>query len=297
MSITREDKPLQSEALDGAHVTPSHGSALHNRNHDLAVNTRLRAELEDAVTVRFKAEQGPPEPPDEPPSTPKPRSKTDTVNIPNAGRLVAERISRQAETARDEHADFRLWLEGKSKEELVELLIDLDDQHINPESTQEIAKVRSDLPVVAGPQGYQMPDELAFVRLPAARKTSIDQPTPTWWVVLVNLEHHDKPLGLIIEGEITIGRAGSESTPDLDLSSFDAKRKGVSRLHARLRPSMDSLVLIDNDSSNGTFWNRIRLSAQAAQPIRDGDVVAFGRANFLVKVIKAPSLMDTKTLI
>jgi pSer/pThr/pTyr-binding forkhead associated (FHA) protein len=60
---------------------------------------------------------------------------------------------------------------------------------------------------------------------------------------------------------------------------------------------MDSLMLIDSDSSNGTFWNRIRLPAQVGQSLRDGDVIAFGRANFLLKIIKAPSFLETKTLI
>jgi len=85
--------------------------------------------------------------------------------------------------------------------------------------------------------------------------------------------------------------------PDLDLTPYGAKSKGVSRLHARLRPELGALMLVDNSSSNGTFWNKIRLPANADQALKDGDVITFGRVNFLVKIVKPPSMRDTKTLL
>jgi len=35
-------------------------------------------------------------------------------------------------------------------------------------------------------------------------------------------------------------------------------------------------VLIDSDSSNGTFWNRLRIEAEMEQPLKEGDVIASG---------------------
>jgi len=295
MSNSQEDKPLQSEVPDATRAEPPHVSPAQGQTARRSLDNKTSPEREDAVTARLAAGSGSLEPPVKTPQQPRP--KTDTVNIPNAGRMVAEHVAKQAISPFDEHADYQLWLEGKSREELIEMLVELDDQHLDPESTQTMTRMRGDQPEDANQQSYEMPDNLAFIRLPSTRKTPIERPAPTWWIVLVNLEQNDRPLGLIVEGEITIGRAGTESEPDLDLSRFDAKRKGVSRLHARMHPSINSLMLIDSDSSNGTFWNRMRLSAHSEQPLRDGDVIAFGRANFLLKVVKAPSFRETKTLI
>ena len=192
---------------------------------------------------------------------------------------------------------YREWLAGKSKDDLVELLMSLSPDIPDTDSTDKIAKVRPAEEPREQAEAYSIPPDLVYLRLPALRRVTLQEQVPAWRIVLISLDQQHMPLGLMIDSEITVGRTVGDTSPDLDLADFDAKRKGVSRIHARLSPSMDTLMLLDEDSSNGTFWNRMRLPAGTPQPIKDGDVIAFGRANFLVRIVKSPSSQETRTLI
>lgn len=228
------------------------------------------------------------------PGSPRPRSKNDTLVIPNAGRMLP--MPRKTGESTDRVAAYRRWLESRSKEDLIELILSMADRSSDPDATDRAKLQMSELSG-APSEGYQIPENLTYVRLPVLRKTPLNEPTPAWRIVLICLDQNNRPLGLQIDSEITVGRAVGDTTPDLDLTSFGAKSKGVSRIHARLCPSMHRLTLIDSGSSNGTFWNRLRIEAQAEQPLKEGDVIAFGRVNFLVKIVKSPDAREAKTLI
>lgn len=81
---------------------------------------------------------------------------------------------------------------------------------------------------------------------------------------------------LVVEDEIQIGRASSDSTPEVDLSDDDGAEKGVSRLHAKIQAVQGGLVLIDLDSTNGTLLNNYRLPANEPYPLQSGDEIRFG---------------------
>jgi hypothetical protein len=217
--------------------------------------------------------------------------------VPNAGRMISASLPRQTGLLGDRQAAYRHWLENKTKEDLIELILGLEGHEPATEVTRTMVKSQADEAPKEESEGYKIPDDLAYMRLPVVRRTAVNEPTATWQIVLVSLDQTSRPLGLQIDGEITVGRSGGDATPDLDLTSFGAKSKGVSRIHACLRPQMNSLFLIDNDSSNGTFWNRQRILTQTEQAIKEGDVIAFGRVNFLVKIVKSPSARDTHTLL
>ncbi|MEA3339868.1 MAG: FHA domain-containing protein [Chloroflexota bacterium] len=70
----------------------------------------------------------------------------------------------------------------------------------------------------------------------------------------------------------TIGREGS----DVLLLQDD----GVSRRHAKVEQRGDALVLVDLDSTNGTFVNGARL--QAPHTLRSGDVIQIGGSSLTV---------------
>jgi len=70
----------------------------------------------------------------------------------------------------------------------------------------------------------------------------------------------------------TIGREGC----DILLLQDDL----VSRRHARVEQQEDALVLVDLDSTNGTFVNGIRL--QAPYTLRSGDVIQIGGSTLTV---------------
>jgi hypothetical protein len=217
------------------------------------------------------------------------------VVIPNAGRLISAQIAKKTGKSSD-IANYKEWLAGKSKDDLVEMLMSMSADVPEVDSTDKIATVKtSDNSAQA--ESYVVPPNLLYQRLPALRKVPFAEQVPAWHIVLVSLDQTHEPLGLLIDGEITVGRAVGDTSPDLDLADFDAKRKGVSRIHARLCPTLEALMLLDEDSSNGTYWNRLRLPGGTPQPLKDGDVIAFGRANFLLRIVKAPSAREPRTLI
>lgn len=197
----------------------------------------------------------------------------------------------------DRKSTYRRWLESKSKDELIELIMGLEKDQPTLEVTEKMMKVQLTGPIASPSDSFKIPEDLPFLRLPVVRATPPNEVTPTWRIVLVSLEQNNKPVGLIIDSEITIGRTAGGATPDLDLTPFGASLKGVSRIHARLRPSMHSLALVDNNSSNGTYCNRSRIPPDTEQPLKEGDVIAFGQAYFLVRVVKSPDASEAKTLI
>jgi hypothetical protein len=98
------------------------------------------------------------------------------------------------------------------------------------------------------------------------------------WVTL-HLLDTGEVLPLADHNEFTMGRSseGQPVVPDIDLTPYDAYGMGVSRLHAVIRRGISDVVLMDLDSSNGTFINGKRLTPNEEWPLSNGDVVALGR--------------------
>jgi hypothetical protein len=75
--------------------------------------------------------------------------------------------------------------------------------------------------------------------------------------------------------EFTVGR--------MDTCMLMVKDPSVSKLHARLRWNQQSgaCVVRDAGSMNGTFVNAVMLARHQDFPLRDGDALSFGDAQFL----------------
>jgi len=232
-----------------------------------------------------------------------PSAPTETLKSQSAGASSAPAPSEPAPSGPlgghqlDRRATFRRWLEAKTKDELIELIMTMEKEQPGLDVTEKMMKVKLSGPLQAPVDSFKIPDDLPYLRLPVVRTIPANEPTPTWRIVLISLEQNNKPVGLIVDAEITIGRTAGGSTPDLDLTPFGAALKGVSRVHARLRPTMHSLTLMDNNSSNGTYCNRSRIPADSEQPLKEGDVIAFGQAYFLLRVIKSPDAGEARTII
>src|SRR3954465_9538434 len=56
----------------------------------------------------------------------------------------------------------------------------------------------------------------------------------------------------------------------------------VSGMHAEIRERNGRFFVIDNDSTNGTYVNGSQVHGEA--PLKDGDIVAFGRNGPTVEV-------------
>jgi pSer/pThr/pTyr-binding forkhead associated (FHA) protein len=103
-------------------------------------------------------------------------------------------------------------------------------------------------------------------------------------VVLVESASTSAPLELTFPGDEAIGigrdRQNGVQLPD----------PSVSLLHARITPAANGKghVLIDENSTNGSFVNGTRLTAGASKPLVDGDRIQVGRARLLVR-FRTPS--------
>jgi pSer/pThr/pTyr-binding forkhead associated (FHA) protein len=77
----------------------------------------------------------------------------------------------------------------------------------------------------------------------------------------------------------------SAYVPDIDLASFAALDKGVSRRHAALVAYRDAVHVVDLASVNGTFINQERLAPDKPYPLHEGDELRLGTLNLtLIKV-------------
>lgn len=78
---------------------------------------------------------------------------------------------------------------------------------------------------------------------------------------------------------MTIGRrdVGAPMQADIDLNLYGAFERGVSRVHAALYRTEDTLSIMDLNSRNGTFLNGQRLGARVPYVLRNGDQVWFAK--------------------
>ncbi len=78
--------------------------------------------------------------------------------------------------------------------------------------------------------------------------------------------------------EFTLGRLDGAARPEIDLSPFDAFKKGVSRLHASIRVEDNQTVkLVDLGSTNGTWVNGSKIEPHIPVTLHHGDVIALGK--------------------
>lgn len=97
--------------------------------------------------------------------------------------------------------------------------------------------------------------------------------------VIIHIRDAAEPLTFEPQVQTVIGRAdlSSPQKPDLDLTPFGALEKGVSRIHAAICRSDDTLTLVDKGSANGTHLNGQRLVPNQPRVLRDGDEIRLGK--------------------
>ena len=97
--------------------------------------------------------------------------------------------------------------------------------------------------------------------------------------ILLHVVDENKSVPLVIDTQSVVGREdrSSENYPDINLMPYGGIEKGVSRRHATIERSEDTLTLMDIGSSNGTFLNGQRLVSHQPRVIRDGDEIRFGK--------------------
>lgn len=102
----------------------------------------------------------------------------------------------------------------------------------------------------------------------------------------ISLAISSMPKPILLEGhqEYLLGREGpdDQSSPDVDLSSYNARDKGVSRIHASLRMDRRQLLLMDLGSTNGTRLNGTPLAAHEPVRLENGDEIHLGKLAFKI---------------
>jgi pSer/pThr/pTyr-binding forkhead associated (FHA) protein len=138
-------------------------------------------------------------------------------------------------------------------------------------------------------------DQLAFTRLPEREPDGEVATDKIWRIVLINLVTRQEPVTVEIWDEISIGRRVGAPNVDLDLSQHNGLELGVSRVHASLRPTDEALLLYDMGSTNGTYANNIKATANEPLKLKDNDIISFGALKFLVKVVHFPGMKPIET--
>ncbi len=132
-------------------------------------------------------------------------------------------------------------------------------------------------------------EKFEFKRIPLlSEKSPVEIAQATWRIVLICLNAEKIPVPLEIYDDITIGRTHGDVRVDLDLTLYRGLEMGVSRRHARLRPTKETLLIFDEQSTNGTFCNFKNATATNPLPIANNDIITFGVLNFQLKIVRYP---------
>jgi hypothetical protein len=97
--------------------------------------------------------------------------------------------------------------------------------------------------------------------------------------IVFQVQNFSNPITVPHVEQIILGRLdlGSPNKPDIDLTPFGALEKGVSRTHAAIFRSEDTLMLVDRNSANGTHLNGQKLIPHQARVLRNGDEIRLGK--------------------
>jgi hypothetical protein len=97
--------------------------------------------------------------------------------------------------------------------------------------------------------------------------------------IIIRIRDVPEPLVILPSKQTILGRIDQSNTrqPDLDLTPYGGIEKGVSRHHAIISRSEDTLTLIDMGSANGTHLNGQRLVPDQPRLLRDGDEIRLGK--------------------
>ncbi len=113
---------------------------------------------------------------------------------------------------------------------------------------------------------------------------------PAWRVLFHITGSQATTVGLDIWRVTVLGRGDARSAfrPDLDFGPYGATRHGVSRRHALIRPGEQSLFLIDQNSTNGTWVNGQRLLHGRDFPLSDDDTIELGALRMTLRIVHSP---------
>jgi len=131
----------------------------------------------------------------------------------------------------------------------------------------------------------QTPAEIAVPEIKA-----IDLGMPRPWRIAIRLVQLQIQMIFDLENTMVLGRAHPDSGffPDIDLGAFGGSDLGVSREHLHLKLDGDRVVIVDNNSANGTRVNGQVLKPYEPYPVRHGDELLLGLMQLQVELLTNP---------
>jgi hypothetical protein len=144
------------------------------------------------------------------------------------------------------------------------------------------------------PESFNTPLERNTTRLDektlsaqSAVSASHDAHTPSFGqLTLLVQDERSIPLCLTVTERAILGRPDEVDgfTPDIDVTPFNGRDKGVSRRHAEFILSDGQLHVRDLGSTNGTRLNGRLLQPQRAYRLREGDLLQLGNLYMVVRL-------------
>lgn len=139
--------------------------------------------------------------------------------------------------------------------------------HPAAQAHQSTQRRPPDAPAVGDRSDLLLPVQLETMRPPVRTRR-----------LHVRVADSDRRLTLTLQDDLEIGRADRTSSfePGLDLNPYYGFERGVSRRHATIRSFEQGVVLIDRNSSNGTWLDGRQLSPGQAYLLGSEAAVRFG---------------------
>ena len=127
-----------------------------------------------------------------------------------------------------------------------------------------------------------LPDLAVFLEPRVCLELPQDLKRPEIAIFIADVE---EPLVVPLTKDLMLGRFGgvdNDAPANIDLAPFGAMEHGVSRKHALLRRLGPDVVVIDLESTNGTWLNSIPLKPHQPVTLRSGDRLMVARLTLQV---------------
>jgi len=89
------------------------------------------------------------------------------------------------------------------------------------------------------------------------------------------------------DDECVLGRKFEDADPNIDLTPYQATSLGVSRLHAKLTRQIETVMVEDLGSVNGTFLNGQKLVPYQPRVLRNEDELRLGHLKLRISFTRA----------
>lgn len=120
-------------------------------------------------------------------------------------------------------------------------------------------------------------------------KAPLDSASQLWRIAMTIIDL-DIQVVFDLRESVVLGRSypHPELFDGIDLSPYSAYESGVSRHHAIIKLQNDVVIIVDNESVNGTLLNGKKLKAETNYPLKSGDLVRLGKLDVRFEFLYNP---------